>query len=219
MRHLPMIVCLCLGLGAGPVIAGETYDLLFRSGALTNVALAAGGGLDYAQISSGTAAEPVPESFLLALRIEPDDTATLTLHQGDKSRGLGSFPASVGNPVIMYFMETALRDMAEQSGGSPFYIRNRIKEALLGEAEIVPVVVPFAGHDVAAREITIRPFAQDAARSRMGGFADLALAVTVSEDLPGWYYALVATAPAAAGASGEGYSTAITLIAEAKDSQ
>ncbi|MDP4032000.1 MAG: hypothetical protein Q8P60_03945 [Pseudorhodobacter sp.] len=219
MRHLPMIVCLCLGLGAGPVIAGETYDLLFRSGALTDVALAAGGGLDYEQVSSGTAAEPLPESFRLALRIEPDDTATLTLHQGDKSRGLGRFPASVGNPVIMYFMETALRDMAEQSGGSPFYIRNRIKDALLGESEIVPVAVPFGGHDIAAHQITIRPFAQDVARNRMGAFADLALTVTVAEEIPGWYYALVATTPDAPGTTGSGYSSAITLIAEVKDSQ
>jgi hypothetical protein len=39
----------------------------------------------------------------------------------------------------------------------------------------------------------------------------LSLAVTVSEEIPGWYYALVATVPSAAGGAEAGYSHAITL--------
>ncbi len=69
----------------------------------------------------------------------------MTLHQGSQSRGLGNYPASVGNPLIMYFLESVLSDLAAQSGGSPFYMRNRVKEALLRDAQIEPVSLRY--HD------------------------------------------------------------------------
>ena len=39
--------------------------------------------------------------------------------------------------MIMYFVETVTRDMGESAGGSVFYIRNRIKEALVTPTEAV----------------------------------------------------------------------------------
>jgi len=64
--------------------------------------------------------------------------------------------------------------------------------------------------------VTIRPFMKDKARERMGRFSELALAVTVSNDIPGWYYSLVATVPAVAGGAEVGYANAITLKAAGK---
>ena len=46
---------------------------------------------------------------------------------------------------------------------------------------------------------------------RLGSRPVSPLAVTVSEEIPGWYYALVATVPSAAGGAEAGYSHAITL--------
>ena len=43
---------------------------------------------------------------------------------------VGTFPPAWPNPVLLYFLETTVRAMAEATGGSPFYIRNRIREAL-----------------------------------------------------------------------------------------
>ncbi|EEW23879.1 hypothetical protein [Rhodobacter ferrooxidans] len=207
MRHLRWILGLGLALCATPLVAGETYDLLFKPAALDGVSQA--GGLDYASavVIDG---KPAPAAQL-TLRLAPEGMVDLALMQGTAMQGGGSYPASVGNPVIMYFLETALRDMAAQSGGSPFYIRNRIKESLLTEAEILPVTLHYGDADIAARRITLHPFAQDEARARMGAFADLALAVTVSPDIPGWYYALEASTPAVGAVPG--YSNALTLMA------
>ncbi|MDT8858094.1 hypothetical protein RNZ50_24290 [Paracoccaceae bacterium Fryx2] len=218
MRHVLGLLWLCIGLGAAPVVAGETYDLLFRQGALDGVA-AVGGGLTYDQETSVPAAGAGPQDTVLDLRFAPGDSVVATLRQGERSRGVGTFPASVGNPVIMYFMETALRDMAQQTAGSPFYIRNRMKDSLLHEALIEAVSVPFGTQEVAARRITLKPFAQDAARDRMGQFADLALTVTVSDEVPGWYLSLVATAPALPGSGAPAYSSALTLMTAAEAAQ
>ncbi|AFL51657.1 hypothetical protein ABIE78_002491 [Sinorhizobium fredii] len=221
MRVLPLLALFLLGLGHGPLAAAETYALLFRSTALKGLEAgpgsseAAQGTLVYDRVITGADEGQADGSFSIALKIKPDDNVALTLHQGARSRGLGSYPASVGNPLIMYFLENVLADVAFQSGGSPFYMRNRIKEALLRDSEIVPVTLRYRNREIGAQEVTIRPFTTDKARERMGRFSQLALAVTVSEEIPGWYYSLIATVPAAAGAEA-GYSNAITLRAAGK---
>lgn len=216
MRVLLLAVML-LGIGHGPLAAAETYDLLFPSTALKGLETAPSPDADqntlvYDRVISGVGQEQLDGAFSIGLKIKPDDNVALTLYQGTKSRGLGSYPVSVGNPVIMYFLESALGDIAAQSGGSPFYLRNRIKDALLRDAQVVPVSLHYQNRDIKGREVTIRPFTNDKARDRMGRFAELALAVTISEDIPGWYYSLVATVPAAPGTAA-GYSNAITFKA------
>lgn len=223
MRILLLFGLFLLGMGYAPATAAETYELLFRSTALKGLEAVSGksdageGTLVYGKVISGTNVGQAGGSFDIGLKIKPDDNVVMTLHQGTRSRALGSYPASVGNPLIMYFLESVLADIAAQSGGSPFYMRNRIKEALLRDAQVVPVSLHFQNRDIAGREVTIRPFKKDKARERMGRFAELALAVTVSEDIPGWYYSLVATVPAAGGAAEVGYSNAITLKRAGED--
>ena len=113
MRHLPMLAFVCLGVAAGPSAAGETYDLLFKSGALDDLVAASQSGsgdvgLEYDRKTLGTLDGPGSGTYRLDLHMLPPDDVELTLHQGEKRRGIGTFPASVGNPVIMYFMETTL---------------------------------------------------------------------------------------------------------------
>ncbi|WP_018237750.1 hypothetical protein [Ensifer sp. BR816] len=217
MRVLFLLALILLGFGERPSMAAETYDLLFRETALKGLEQVPGGSdagqstLVYDRVISGIDAGQAGGRFSIGLRIKPDDNVDMTLHQGTRSRALGNYPASVGNPVIMYFLESVLAEIAGQSGGSPFYMRNRIKDALLRDAEVVPVSRRYRNRDIAARQVTIRPFTKDRARERMGAISQLALAVTVSDEIPGWYYSLVATVPAATGKAGAGYSNSITL--------
>lgn len=222
MRVLLLLALFLLGIGQGPLAAAETYELLFRSTALNGLEAVPDGGeagqstLVYNRVISGAGEGQADGSFSIGLKIKPDDNVALMLYQGTRSRGLGNYPASVGNPVIMYFLESVLADIAVQSGGSPFYMRNRIKEALLRDAQVMPVSLQYQNRAIAAREVTIRPFTKDKARVRMGRFSELVLAVTVAEAIPGWYYSLVATVPAVAGGAEAGYSNAITLKAAAE---
>ena len=128
-------------------------------------------------------------SGVLALSFPPGGSAArLELRQGERSRGLGVFPVGAGNPMIMFFLESVVRDMARATGGSPFYIRNRVKEALLGPA------VPREGETAGVRTVSVRPFEDEPDLARMRGFGELVLSATVSEETPGWYLRLVAEA-------------------------
>ena len=218
MRVFLLLLAL-FGGSTAPLSAAETYDLLFRKAALSGLPAspppAAGEeGRDilvYDRIVSPLKKGESGDTDTIGLQLTSDDNAALILHRGPQMRVIGTFPASVGNPLIMYFLETAVADIAQQSGGSPFYMRNRIKEALLKDAEIVPVSVRVGDRDIAARQVTIRPFAKDKARDQMGRFAELALDVTVSQDVPGWYYSLKASVPEGSTPADISYSNAITL--------
>ena len=181
---------------ASPLAGDKTYDMLFRNGTLDGVDR--GAELVYARTVTNTlkpeAADRDTGDVALSFREGEATMALLEFRQNGKYRRLGAFPASVGNPMIMYFYETVVRDMAEAAGGSPFYIRNRVKDSLIQPSDIVKGEAVVGGRTVETRTIRIYPFAEDPNRDRMKGFGDLELRVTMSEDVPGWYMSLVAEA-------------------------
>lgn len=205
-----LIVALMVAL---PVGAAETYDLIFKTGTLSD--LSADQVLEYERetLISADEAYAARQSGKVSLSLESDENALLRFHQGEKARALGTFPATVGNPIVMYFVETVLRDVANQAGGSPFYIRNRIKASLVAFAEIEETTVAFDGDEIAAQSITLRPFLKDKNRDRMKGYGDLTLTFTMSEDVPGWYNSLVANV-AGADENAPIYRNAIVLHKE-----
>lgn len=210
------LACLALPVAAATTEARQTYDLLFRQGTLDDVGR--GAVLRYTRDVTNPAKPEAAErdSGEIALSFTEGEAvlANLQFRQDGKHRNLGSFPASVGNPMIMVFYEGVIRDMAETAGGSPFYIRNRVKEALTRPAEIETGEAAFDGGTVETRTVTLRPFAGDPNRARMMGFGDLELRVTMSEAVPGWYLSLVAAAPGV-GEDTEGYRSELRFDAVA----
>lgn len=190
----------------------ETYAMLFRGGTLDDVPRAA--ALVYAREVTNradpAAAEAATGDVALTFSDEDPGRAVLRFTRGDTYRAIGAFPAEVGNPVVMYFLESLVRDMAESSGGSPFYIRNRLKEAVIGAAELAEVETDWDGAGIRAQALTLHPFENDPNRARMRGFADLAVTVTMSDAVPGWYHSLSATVPDPAGGAPL-YASRLTL--------
>lgn len=181
---------------AAPLDGEETYDMLFRNGTLDQIDRDA--ELVYRRDVSNTLKPDMAtrDTGDIALSFREGDAplALLEFRQDGKHRSLGTFPASVGNPMIMYFYETVVRDMAEAAGGSPFYIRNRVKDALIAASDVQVGEAMIAGKTVATKTIVMTPFADDPNKERMKGFGDLELRVTMSDAVPGWYMSFVAEA-------------------------
>lgn len=205
------------GPGLATSVTGEAaYDLLFRDGTLDPVSRAH--ALVYQREVTNTlnpdaAARDSGEIGLRIEKAEDMETVQLEFRRDGKHRGMGTFPASVGNPMIMVFYESVVRDMAETAGGSPFYIRNRVKEALARPSEVEPGTAMVNGEEVATQTIRMRPFKGDPNVGRMMGFGALELSVTMSEAVPGWYLSLVARAPAPDGA-GVMYRSRLQFVRE-----
>ena len=174
----------------------KSDDLLFRSGTLTNFAI--GQTIVYSQTKTSLLpnAERLRRSGQLKLRIAQGKIAELKYFEKEKYRKIGTFPISVGNPLILYFLESTIRQTARATGGSPFYIRNRLKEALTAGGKITPVSLSYDGKDYGGMQVLLKPFQGDNNQERLGAYANLSVIITMSKDVPGWYHRLVAMTPA-----------------------
>lgn len=126
--------------------------------------------------------------------------AQVSLLADGRARPVPPLPAEAGHPLLLIFLESAVRTVAEATGGSPFYIRRRIRETLWTGGDGEPIEVQYDGKAVDAEELIYRPFAEDPNRARMGGFADLELRFVLSEAVPGRIAMLELQAPSAGGA-------------------
>lgn len=196
---------------ACPARAETGSAMLFADGVFDVVP--DGQSVTYSHVRKGDASpdfRPVADGRITVVTGRGADgtrSLSMTIQADDQRREIVDFPASAGNPVLMVFLESAVRSMAAITGGSPFYIRNRIKEALRQGGEEAALRQDFAGNTVAAQEVTLHPFKTDPNRERMGVFADLSLRFVVSEGAPGRFLLLSADTPEAA----SGYHETIAL--------
>lgn len=179
-------LALALALALATPAAAETgTEMLFAEGQIVDLTL--GRTLSYAheRRSPGEAGE----AGVWRLALEEKDgerRALLSLNDGERTRRLDPFPAGprAGNPVLMAFFESVTRRIAEETGGNPHYIRNRIKDALRTGGAVAPAPD--------GQAITYRPFTDDPNADALGAFTGLSLVMTVAEGAPGNILSLVA---------------------------
>jgi hypothetical protein len=189
--------------------AGEAQDRIFRVGLLGE--LAPGDTLVFDV--EGTAADGTPETGSIEVAVVTGEDGKRVARidrrlDGRPPAGTG-LSATGGHPVLLMFLETTLRAMAEATGGNPFYIRNLMREALAADVPLEPVEVMVDGVPAAAVAATFHPFAADPNRSGMGAFGDLALTLTMSDAVPGEFARFEARAAAPAGEPG--YAETVTF--------
>lgn len=208
IRRLPLLLALVAPLPAG---AGALSDLLMAPGVFAGAP--DGGTVAYAEdltVPDGGTLQEVAGGVVRLEVVEDEGAKALRLvrESDGKPRPVGTFPTGVANPLLLYFLETTVRATAEATGGSPYYIRNRIREALVASD-----LGPEAGADGGAAGVhvaTFVPFAGDPNRARLGAFADLTLRLRYDRARPERILELSAdTAPGEAG-----YHEKLVLIAE-----
>ncbi|MHA3916550.1 hypothetical protein [Halovulum sp. GXIMD14793] len=195
-KHLIAIVLMTFATGAA---AGPAAEAIFAEGILTD--LPDNTVVHYIHTRSGPEQDnflPIREgavTLTLAARDGQQRVVELTMTADGRKRVLDDSPASAGNPVVMAFMESTLRSMSAITGGSPFYIRNRLRDTLRSGGEVQAVTIDHDGRSIATQEIILHPFKADPNAARMGVFADLELRFVVSEDVPGYFLTFAAQTP------------------------
>ena len=147
------------------------------------------------------------EIRLAVARSETGAEARVSVGDEGRTRRLDPFPMA-GNPILLVFLESSLRAIAEVTGGSPFYLRNRIREAFREGAEAVAVTAETRNGTVPAERIVYRPFEQDAHVAELGAFREMELEFVLSEAVPGRFVSLAASTGAA------GFREEVRLVGE-----
>ncbi len=175
---------------ATSVVAETAFEMTFRPGTLNSFEI--GDGLLYDSVVTETGEDA---TTTIEVQLTEDGLAALEQQGAEgQERTLGRFDASVGNPVAMYFLERTIRTVAEATGGSDFYLRNRIKDALREPEEVRTIEIDWQGEPVEATEIILTPFEKDPNRPRLGPYGDLRIRLVMGEGVPGWYHTLRANA-------------------------
>ena len=121
-------------------------------------------------------------------------TVSISLSSPDTQRNIANLPTVGGKILIMVFLETATRAMAEIASGSPFYIRNKLREALTRETVSKSQTAIIMVQKTVVTQRTVHPFLTDPNAARMGPFANLALTFSYGKGVPFDLYNPSATA-------------------------
>ena len=146
---------------------------------------------------------PAPAGSGIELSLRPDETggrsATVELVTEAGRQPAGSFPGGVGNPVLLVFLERDVAAMARLLHGSPYYIRNRIREAIGADPPIASASFTYDGRNVEGWRIEVSPFTQDRNRDKLREHAARRYEFTLSDAVPGRLYEIRAVTPGAEG--------------------
>ncbi len=179
--------------------ADRATDLVFSTGVLDNIPQQKTVTYDHMRLGPKDSGLHPIENGLVSLSVVGGETggneAILEMRDNGTLRNKTPFPVEAGNPLVMAFLESALRSMAQITGGSPFYLRNRIKESLRSGGQVMPTTIAIDDKSIPATRITFQPFRNDKNAARMGDFADLTLTFVVSDDVPGGFALFSAQTP------------------------
>lgn len=183
MRRTMTALGLLLTMGLVPAQAAEPVDLLFNTPHMAGVEAGATLRYDHTRVSNPRFGIGPDFDRAIALKMGEAQAESFTIDPDGAARVYPVNKGVPGNPLLMVFLEYAVRSLAQATGGSEFYFRNRMRDAMSEGLTEEP--------DGA---LVMRPFAADANRARMGDLADMVVRFELSEDAPGMVVAMRAEA-------------------------
>lgn len=195
-----IVIAGMIGAWAAAALAGEVQDQLFATGVLGSVPDGARLVYTYDRRGSFEAADlaKIEDGWIsVAITEGKEGTRAAAITIDDTRRRIQPDPmgASAGNPVLLVFMEDVVRSVAGLTGGSPFYIRNRLREALRTQGEADAEDVTIDGDPTTGTRLVFQPFAAEDP-ARLGPLAPLELTFVMTPEIPGHFVLLSARTPA-----------------------
>lgn len=185
-----------LALAADPSQFSQAEKLVFTDNHLANIKQPS--SLRYRFVKSGS----LEAGFEDTVHVDIDRARTVrgSFLTGARRVSLPEIPDAEANPVVLYFLEHDIRDMERLTKGKSAYFRKRIRMGMVDAAEVRDTTVSYGGKDVAAKEVSLRPYTADPMRKRYDKYADKRYTFVLSSAVPGGVYELRTTMAGAAGA-------------------
>lgn len=142
--------------------------------------------LRYAVVRTGPGA--FTDSVALHVRhLNADGTRDLSFDYltGERHVGLPELDHFGGNPLLMLALDRDVVDMKAALGVSEAFFRNRIRESFVDAAKLSATTAPLDGGTVAARRITVQPFAHEERLQRIASLQAKTYSFVLADDVPG----------------------------------
>ncbi len=127
------------------------------------------------------------------LELHHDGTASIAMRflSGDRKIHIPALESAQGNPAILGFLEGDIAEMKRLTGGSTAYFRKSIRMALaMPETKVIDKTIIYEGHPIKGQEISIRPYASDPNKARLGNYANKSYVFVMSDAVPGKLYSI-----------------------------
>lgn len=177
--------------------APTAVDLLFNARHVDN--LNAGQELTYTftrDVKNSTSfGKSFEDSILIEATHETPEKAKnlkLKVFSGDRARDNFETPGMTGNPLLIWYLNRCVSSYNQVAGGSTMYLKGKIRNALGDEAKVEETDIATDGKTVKGYRISVVPFANDPAKSRMNGYENSKLEIVLSDQIPGHFYTMSA---------------------------
>lgn len=189
-----------------PVLANPSAtDLFFGTPYLLRVE--PGSRIDYAYKHSTSEAklgDSFEEKLQMKVSAPAEDAkqriAEVDIWRGDRHTEAGPFPTMNGNPVSLILLERDVKEMAQLTKGSPFYLRNRVRDHI-ATGTVTPAKFDYDGRSVEGWKLTMTPFAEDPNKDKLAELTNRRYEFLFSDAVPGGLYSIDVVTPRADGSA------------------
>lgn len=148
--------------------------------------------------------EGFDETLAMKVTAPADDPAKriaeVVIRRGEREGEAGPFPTLNGNPISLILLERDVKEMAQLSKGSPYYLRNRVRDHL-ATGTVEPARFSYDGKEVEGWKLSLRPFAEDPNKEKLLELAGRRYEFLFSDAVPGGLYSIDVVTPKADGTS------------------
>lgn len=185
------IIAVVLAIAPWPAQAQDTpVDILFARPHLSGVP--SGTELTYrlerAPSDTKRLGEPFGDDIKLVVKsvaASGSRDIDLRMFTAERARDVMSIPDLTGNPVLLIFLDRAVNNMVQLTGGTAPYFKDRLRAGLRDKATGEAAKAEFEGQTLDATRITVRPFVDDTNLGRMLGYEGSQFEILVAEAAPG----------------------------------
>ena len=195
-RHgaLTSLMIMAFAMTGSPAAAQSPVAWLFETPHLKG--LEAGDGVTYSyqmqapDLANGEIKTETEKLLLTVVERHDERPPSVSIIEdpGGRENTLETFQGVPGNPMLMVFLERVVGSLHRTTGGSPFYLRNRMKDAF---RVLKQRPDPTGGGDII---LTAQPFQTDRNRARLGPFGNMELTFRLNPAKPGMFIELSAIA-------------------------
>lgn len=185
---------------AGPAFADpSSTELFFDKPYLSSVAPGTKIAYAYKHVTiRAELGDSFDETLSMSVDAAPDNAAgrvaDVDILRGDQHSEAGPFPTMSGNPIALVLLERDVKEMAQLSKGSPFYIRNRVRDAL-GTGAVEEAKFSYDGREVKGWKMTMVPFAADPNKDKLAELVGRRYVFLFSDEVPGGLYEIRVVTP------------------------
>ncbi len=115
----------------------------------------------------------------------------IQMYSGDRAREPQEITDMDGNPMLIVYLDNAVSHFRLLAGGDPSYLKGTFRQSLAQDAKIAPVKIDYKGQSVDGYRVSLTPYVNDPAKTKMNGFEGSTFTIALSDKIPGYFAKMV----------------------------